>query len=138
MTKRWTALFLLSTLLSAPALATEGKLSLELNSLKPSAAGCRLAFVTTNGLATPIEQASFEIALFDTDGAIDRLVSLDFKALPVGKTRILQFELADLDCAKVSRVLVNDLTTCKGEGLDPALCLAALEVSSRAGLQFGL
>lgn len=122
---------------SAAVQETAG-LQLELNALQPAEKGCRVTFLATNGLGVDIERAGFEVALFGADGAIDRLVALDFKALTPGKTKVLQFNIADLDCTGVSRVLVNDISACEGEGLTPARCLAALDTATRTDIAFGL
>ena len=89
------------TIAAAPALAEDSApaLSLELNALQPS--DCRLTFLVTNGLGGDLTRASFEIALFDKEGVIDRLTVLDFKDLSVGKTKVSRFDLAGTDCAKV-------------------------------------
>jgi uncharacterized protein (DUF2141 family) len=115
-----------------------GKLLLELNALQPSETGCRVTFLAVNNLGLPLEKSAFEVALFDAAGAIDRLVSLDFKALANGKTKVLQFELQDLDCDQVSRILVNDVGACEGAGVSPDACLAQLTTSTRTKTQFGL
>lgn len=123
----------------APAFAEETpSLSLELNALQPAKGSCRVTFLVTNGLAAPIDKATVEVAFFGAGGGIDRLVSLDFKALAKGKTKVVQFALSGLDCAAVSRVLVNDVTACDGDGLDAAGCAAALTTSSRVDAAFGV
>jgi hypothetical protein len=129
-----------AALCSVPALAQDAAtpLSLELNALQASDKGCKLTLLATNGLGKAIEKAAFELALFGATGGIDRLVALDFRALPIGKTKVLQFELAGLDCGAVSRVLVNDVVACKGAGLDPTACAANLVTSSRVDTTFGL
>lgn len=129
-------------LLTGPVLAQETPaaaptLAVELNALQPTDGACRITFLATNGLA-PIERVSLEVALFGAGGGIDRLVSLDFKALSTGKTRVVQFALPELECQSVTRVLINDVTACEGEGLDPAACLAALSTSSRVTAEFGV
>lgn len=122
-----------------PALAQDAapSLALELNALQPSEAGCRVTFLATNGLSAAIDKATFEVALFGAGGSIDRLVSLDFKNLTQGKTKVLQFELAGLQCDAVSRVLVNDVTACEGTGLAAGDCLGGLTTSSRVTAEFG-
>lgn len=112
-------------------------LTLELNGLQPSQKGCRLTFVVANDLGAALTRAAFEIALF-IDGVVDRLAVLDFKDLPVGKTKVSRFDLADLDCAKVSRVLINSVTECSGPGVDPGACMKGLRTSSRTSVTFGL
>lgn len=120
---------------SAPAAA----LALELNALTTSETGCRVSFLATNTLGTELMRSAFEIALFGAGGSVERLVSLEFKAMPEGKTRVLQFDIGELGCDGVSRVLINDVVACEGEGLDPALCLSRLSTTSRLdGVEFGV
>ncbi|MBL8584202.1 MAG: hypothetical protein JNL61_18510 [Rhizobiaceae bacterium] len=113
------------------------ELLLELNALQPSDKGCRMTFVVTNDLGAELDQAAFEIALFNDLGLVDRLTVLDFKDLPVGKTKVTRFDLAGADCAKVSRVLINTATECKGAGVEPRACIRQLRTQSRSGTQFG-
>lgn len=123
----------------APATAIEpGQFGLELNALQQSDAGCRITFLAENRLGSAIGKASFELALFGADGSIDRLVALDFGALPEGKSRVVQFELKQLACDDIGRVLVNDITACEGGDLTPATCLAALVPSTRTTASFGI
>jgi len=58
--------------------------------------------------------------------------------MPEGKARVLQFDIAGLACENISRVLVNDVVACEGEGLEPRTCLAALKPSSRLATGFGI
>jgi len=140
---RLPSLLLLAALCATPALAQEVQpaagLALELNALTPSETGCRVTFLATNKLGTELTRSAFEIALFGAGGGIERLVSLDFKAMPEGKTRVLQFDIGELGCDKVSRVLINDVVACEGTGLDPKVCLAGLSTVSRLdGVEFGI
>lgn len=128
------------TIAAAPALAEDSTpaLSLELNALQPSDKGCRLTFLVTNGLGGDLTRASFEIPLFDKEGVIDRLKVLDFKDLSVGKTKVSRFDLAGTDCAKVSRVLINSVTECKGAGIEPDACIRRLKAETKAHIKFGI
>jgi hypothetical protein len=138
-----TLAFALLALVAAPSLAQESapanSLALELNALTPSETGCRISFLATNTLGTELTRSAFEIALFGDSGSIERLVSLEFKAMPEGKTRVLQFDIGELRCDGLGRVLINDVVVCEGEGLDPAICLGRLATSSRlSGVEFGV
>ena len=126
--------------LCAPGLAQEAPLSLdlELNALQATETGCRITFLATNGLGAPLDRTAIETALFDADGAIDRIVTLDFKGLTEGKTKVLQFELADLLCDHIGRVLINDISACEGAGLAPTACLDNLKTTTRPEIAFGL
>jgi hypothetical protein len=130
-----------SLLLCAAPLAQNAatpEFALELNALQPSEAGCRLTFLATNRLGGTLDRAAVEVALFSTSGAIDRIVTLDFKNLSEGKTKVLQFELAGLDCEDVGRMLVNDIGACEGEGLAPESCLAGLMPTAGPDITFGV
>lgn len=122
---------------SAQTTAPVPHLLLDLNALQPSEGGCRLTFVVANDLATPIDRAAYEMALFDKAGVVDRLTVLDFKSLPSGKTRVSRFDLKGVDCADVGRVLINDATECAGAGTPPDACLSALKTQSTSGISFG-
>lgn len=128
--------------LAAPAaLAQETAspaLMLELNAAQPSDKGCRFTFVVTNNLGAELSKAAFEIALFNETGVVDRLTVLDFKELPTGKTKVTRFDLPGTDCAKVSRVLINNATDCVGQGVEPSACLRSLQTQSKSGIAFGI
>lgn len=133
----------LALLLCSPALAqapasAPASLVLELNALQPAEAGCRVTFLATNRLGGQLDRAAVELALFDAAGTIDRIVTLDFKDLSVDKTKVLQFELAGLQCDGLGRLLVNDITACEGAISPPTICLDALETSTRLDVDFGV
>jgi hypothetical protein len=113
------------------------ELTVELNALQDAQGNCRVTFLATNGFDVSLQRASLETAFFDASGTIDRIVTLDFEELTPGKTKVLQFELAGLDCTRVGRVLINDFTACDGEGLTPDACLAALVTNVRPDITFG-
>lgn len=118
--------------------ANDAGLGLELNTLDTMEEGCRLTFVIRNRMGQPIEALGFEIALFGADGAVTQVIALDAGALPDGKTRVRQFRLPEVGCANVSRVLLNDVTKCEGDGLSPAGCIGRLSISSRVQPDFVL
>ena len=125
------------TAAAAPA-APEADLAVSLNTLAPSGGGCRLSFVVHNATGTEIADLGLEVAVFGTGGGLDRLLRLGFGPLLEGKTRVKQFDLADMACEDVGRVLVNDVVRCDGEGLTPLTCLRRLSARSDAATPFGL
>ncbi|MCB1477243.1 MAG: hypothetical protein H6883_08485 [Rhodobiaceae bacterium] len=131
------SLFATAMVAEAAAQAAETGISLELNRMEPSSKGCRLTFVAHNGLGRSLTKASYEIALFDRQGLVSRLAVLDFQDLPADKTKVRQFDLSDVNCDDVSRVLVNSAAECNGDGLGPGDCMTSLSLRTRAEIEFG-
>ena len=113
---------------------------LELNSAADTEAGdCRLTYVATNRTAIGLDQAAYEVAVFDGNGIVSRILVLAFGTLPEGKTRVVQFDITGQTCGNTSRIVVNDVAECAPTNGEPAdVCLSALTTSSRAPIQFGL
>ena len=116
---------------SEPAEATG--LSISLNTLETTDNGCKLTFLVENDLPETIESLQAEVALFDSEGIVDRLTMLDFLTLPAGKKRVRQFELPGESCDALGGLLLNDIKVCDAEGVD---CMSALETGSKAGIPF--
>ncbi len=140
---RFFAALVAVSLASAPVAAQDAaapSLALELNTAADTAEGaCRLTYVASNGLGVPLEMTSFQMAVFDAGGAVTRLLVLDFGALPVGKTKVVQFDIPGQPCAQISRLIVNDVVQCTttgGAAVDG--CLTSLSTASRSTIQFGL
>ncbi|TIS70341.1 MAG: hypothetical protein E5X00_25215, partial [Mesorhizobium sp.] len=105
---------------------------------QPSDKGCRLTFVVNNALGADLSKSAFEIALFNESGVVDRLTVLDFKDLPVGKTKVTRFDFAGADCGKLGRVLINSATECAGTGVEPTACMRDLKTSTKTAIAFGV
>ncbi|MBO9099184.1 hypothetical protein J5289_14795 [Rhizobium sp. B230/85] len=110
------------------------RLNVELNALTPSAKGCMMTFVAENDMATPIAKISFELAFFNEKNAVDKVTVLDFRELPVGKKRVRQFDMPNLKCEAVTRVIVNDTPVCDGPAAGE--CKAALTTRSQTPIPF--
>jgi hypothetical protein len=104
-------------------------LGIELNRVLQVEGACRLTFLAENGLGTDLAQVVFETVLFTTDGAVERLTLLDLGALPAGRPRVREFDMAGLSCDGLGRVLINGVDTCAG--VEAGACAAALGVRSR-------
>jgi hypothetical protein len=131
------ALALATGFAGTAAIAEAGKIAVEFNDLQQSEAGCRAVFVLNNGLDKPLDKVTLRVVAFDAESHAKLFLSLDVGALPIGKTRVLRFDLgADLACKDVSRIVLDDVTSCEGAEMAPPECLAAISLSSRAGAPF--
>jgi hypothetical protein len=134
--------FLIALILTTPTgwikvhAKTQSTLDIELNGLAKINNGCRMDFVMHNGLAKSIEALSLEIVLFKNDGRIKNILALKVGSLPVGNTRVKRFRLKA--CEDISRILINDVKACKGEGLAPRICMKSLKTNNRTDIKFGL
>lgn len=109
---------------------SQPSLSIDLNATQQLEQACRLVFVATNKIGTSIEEMSFETVLFDTAGTVDRFALFDFKDLPVGKTRVRQFDLPDTQCSDIGRILINGSASCKGQSFKVTECMDHLHLKS--------
>ena len=127
---------------SALAQQADGpQFTLELNNAAETDAGsCRLTYVASNQSDTALDRTAYEVAVFDANGVVTRLLVLEFGALVSGKTKILQFDLAGSPCASISRIVVNDVAACTAAdgGAETDICMAGLAASSRTAIQFGI
>lgn len=114
---------------------TQPSLSLDLNALEQVGQSCRLVFVASNSTGAAIDELSLETVLFNTTGTVDRFALFDFQSLPMGKTRVRQFDLPDIRCGDIGRVLINGAASCKGQALKGTECMDQLELRSSSGTE---
>jgi hypothetical protein len=119
-------------LLVLPALADDGRLTVELNKFEDSEGGsCRAFFLFRNDTGMTFEGFEMSLAVLDPTGVIDRLLSVDAAPLPVARTTLKLFEIPGTGCARIAQVLLHDIPACKPENADPADCFALVDLVSR-------
>jgi hypothetical protein len=117
--------------------AQTGNIELELNTAAEVDGVCRLTYVATNATSVGLEKAAYEVAVFDIDGIVQRLVVLEFGWLPSGKTRVVQFDLPDQKCTAISRISVNSAVECASAEGAQTVCRDSQLLSSRVpSIQF--
>ncbi|MDO9639956.1 MAG: hypothetical protein Q7J44_15575 [Pseudotabrizicola sp.] len=103
-------------------------LQISLNTLDPQPEACRLTFVADNKTEAEITRLVIEAVLFTKAGQVAQFTLFDFAALPMGRQRVRQFDVAGLACDDLGQVLLNGVSAC--DGADPAACAAALSPAS--------
>lgn len=111
-------------------------LAVELNKLEPQDDACRVYFVMQNGAGSAFDALKLDLVVFDTDGVIARRVAVEGAPLAVDKTAVKLFDLRDLACDKIGRILLNDVLACRDAGGDRNDCTALIKTSSRADVPF--
>ncbi|MBU1175270.1 MAG: Tat pathway signal sequence domain protein [Alphaproteobacteria bacterium] len=117
-----------------PVIAQDEKqtrLTIELNDIEQQQTACRLTLLIENKLGAAITDLGLELVLFGPDQRIMKLIAVPAGAFPPSKTRIRQFDLAGIQCAGISRILLNTITRCEGAGMSPSHCLEAAKTRSR-------
>ncbi len=132
-----------SAAFAAPAFAQDANaaFSLELNNaVDPGNGSCRLTYVAANQSDIALDRTAYEVAVFDANGVVSRLLVLEFGALIEGKTKILQFDLANSACDGISKIIINNVAACTRTDTkeEDAFCLNGLTASSRTAIQFGI
>jgi hypothetical protein len=122
------------------AVAAEPGLDIELNKTEDGGGSCVASLVIRNAMGQSLDRFSMDLYVFDGDGVIARQVLLDLAPLKGAqggaKTTVARFNLIATPCAEVSRVLVNDIPSCRGEASGETLdCLGGLTVSSRGRIE---
>lgn len=123
---------------TVPSHAQSGNFGLELNNARAVENGCRLTYVATNNTGAELDKTSYEVAVFDKEGGVSRLLILEFGKLQNGKTKVVQFDLADQACDNISRLLVNSVAECTAADGSTPDCMAGLVTSSRTEIDFGI
>ncbi len=127
---------LIVTGLRGPVSAAEPALDIELNKTEDGGGACVASFVVRNDMGQSLDRFSMDLYVFDRGGVIARQVLLDLAPLRGAKTTVARFNLIAQPCAEVSRILVNDIPSCRGATSGETLdCLAALTVSSRGSIE---
>lgn len=118
---------------SGLAADSPGKLAIELNKLEAREGGaCRAYVVFENRSAETYRALRLDLIFFGTDGVIAKRLAVDAAPLSARKTAVKLFDIADLDCARIGQVLLNDVLACRNEaGAEASDCADRLAVASR-------
>ncbi|GLK80273.1 hypothetical protein [Methylopila turkensis] len=113
---------------ASSAFAASG-VALELNRFEPRDKACRISLVANNTTDKALDSLKLDLVFFDKQGVISRRLAVEAGPLRASKTTVKLFEATEIACDEVSRVLLNDVTSCgAGAGED---CLALVGVTSR-------
>lgn len=122
--------------MAAPVAAQQGGLSVELNKFEEvEGGGCRAFFLFRNTTPTTFEGFEMSLAVLDSDGVIDRLLSIDAAPLPAARTTLKLFEIPEIACARISEVLLHEITTCRPQNAEAMDCFPILTLGSKTGAQ---
>ncbi len=127
----------LSLALLGPARAETGRLTVELNKVEDvGGGGCRAFFLFRNETGKTLEGFEMSLAILNSGGVIDRLLTIDAAPLPASRTTLKLFEIPELGCGDISEVLLHDVPACKPQNEDEIDCFQVMDLVSRAPAAF--
>lgn len=117
------------------AWAQQEGIAIELNKAESMPAGCRLHFDVHNTTNTRFEVFSVDLVFFDSDGVMSSRSLVSFGRLYSNKHHFFSWEFPSVECAKVSRILVNAIQQCQAGGGGTFDCLSALSTSHKGAIE---
>lgn len=130
------SLAILYTLLLAavsPAQAQTANLTVELNKFEDADSGsCRAFFLFRNETGNSFEEFEMSLAILNTSGVIDRLLTVDAAPLPVARTTLKLFEIPQTQCATISEILLHGIDACRPQNEEQMDCFPIIGLVSRA------
>ena len=117
--------------------AADGKLTIELNKFEDGDnGGCRAFFLFRNKTDLTLEGFEMSLAILNTSGVIDRLLTIDAAPLPAARTTLKLFEIPESSCADISEILLHELASCRPQNAEEIDCFPMMDLVSRtpAGL----
>lgn len=129
---------LMVSLVPALAGAQDGApdVTVELNKLEPRGEACRAYLVLENKTDSAFEALKLDLVMFDPGGVVAKRLAVEAAPLPAGKTSLKVFDLTDLPCGQVGRILLNDVLVCADESGQRDDCLAKVRPSARGNVPF--
>lgn len=117
---------------ASSALGQENQLTVELNKFEDSdSGGCRAFFLFRNRTEFTLEGFEMSLAVLDTNGVIDRLLTIDAAPLPAARTTLKLFEIPDMTCGSISEILLHEVASCRPQNADEMDCFSIINLVSR-------
>ena len=111
-------------------------LKLELNRLEPAGESCRTYLLVDNSRGPALKSLKVDLFAFDTDGVAQKRLAVELGPVQDRKTTVRLFDFPALACAKIGRVLLNDVLACEGGEASREACLERIETESKASAPF--
>ena len=112
--------------------AQSGSLTVELNKFEDAETdGCQAYFLFRNGTGKSFEGFEMSLAILDSNGVIDRLLSIDAAPLPIERTTLKLFAIPEISCSSISEIVLHDMASCKPQNEAETDCFQFIELQSK-------
>lgn len=116
--------------------ARSAPLKLELNRLEQAGESCRTYLVVDNGRGSALKSFKLDLFAFDTDGIAQKRLAVELGPIPDRKTMVRLFDFPAIACAKIGRILLNDVLACEGADASRETCLDRMETTTKTTAAF--
>lgn len=119
---------------AAQAQSGANSVQVELNKLEPQENACRAYLVLQNDTENEFSSLRLDLVAFDTDGIVAKRLAVEAAPLPSGKTSLKLFDMSELSCDGIGRLLLNSVLACSDQNGERTDCLDLVGVSAKPGL----
>lgn len=143
--RRWAgraaAAGLLAAMSVAPVFAQDTKpavassLKLELNRLEAAGDACR-TYLLVDNKGPALKSLKVDLFAFDTEGVAQKRLAVELGPVQEKKTVVRLFDFPSIACAKIGRVLLNDVLACEGGEASRENCLERIETTTKTSAEF--
>ena len=114
----------------------EAAVVVELNKVEQLDNACRAYLLFENGNSSRFNEFRLDLVLFDSEGVIARRIAVEAAPLRADRSVVKLFDLADLQCETIDRVLLNDIAPCADEEGARQDCVDEVELRARTDIEF--
>jgi len=114
----------------------EKGLRIDLNKTERSDENCRITLVFENNSQDFYQKYYMELAFFNKNGVIAQRITVDAAPLRNNKTTIKEFDVPQLQCNDINRVLLNTISKCEPSSEQNLDCMSLIKLKSHSGIEF--
>jgi len=129
------AAFAVLAFVAEPAAAGEG-IVLELNKVAVRDDACRLTFVLNNESDAAFSEFLLQLIFFNDQGGVITDAAVDFLQVRPQKTVVRYFDVPELSCPALAKVLLNDVAACSPPAPGGRDCLDLIQPSAHGDVDF--
>lgn len=120
----------------APVSSGQEGVRIELNKLEPLESACRAYLLFENRTPNDFTSLKLDLVMFNAEGIINRRLAVEGGPLAANKTSVKLFDIQDVSCGAVSRMLLNGVLSCSDSQGEREDCLQIIETASRSDTEF--
>lgn len=110
--------------------------TIESNKTTEPKSACRAYLVFENKTDASYTTLKLDLVMFGSDGVISKRLAVEGAPLPAQKTSVKLFEIRDVNCGSIARILLNDVISCRDDTGEYGDCVQRITTRSLGGIEF--